>query len=60
MRALDDVRFFAKLDKAQDKALTTGLTNELALIQGPPGTGKTYVGEQIVKALLKCKEAWRN
>ena len=29
-----------------------GLTRKLALIQGPPGTGKTYVGIQVVKALL--------
>ncbi|MCJ1303589.1 NFX1-type zinc finger-containing protein 1 [Hypocenomyce scalaris] len=28
------------------------LSQELALIQGPPGTGKTYVGIQVVKALL--------
>ena len=28
------------------------LTRELALIQGPPGTGKTFVGIQLVKALL--------
>lgn len=28
------------------------LSRELALIQGPPGTGKTYVGIQVVKALL--------
>lgn len=32
--------------------LQAGLSRELALIQGPPGTGKTYVGIQIVKALL--------
>ena len=28
------------------------MTRELALIQGPPGTGKTFVGIQVVKALL--------
>lgn len=28
------------------------MTRELALIQGPPGTGKTYVGIQLVKALI--------
>ena len=28
------------------------LSRELALIQGPPGTGKTFVGIQLVKALL--------
>ena len=28
------------------------MSRELALIQGPPGTGKTYVGIQLVKALL--------
>jgi Cdc6-like AAA superfamily ATPase len=30
------------------------------LIQGPPGTGKTYVGEKVVKALLKIKQSWRH
>lgn len=27
------------LDASQLRALTTGLTHELAIIQGPPGTG---------------------
>ncbi|KAL3153759.1 hypothetical protein ABBQ32_013348 [Trebouxia sp. C0010 RCD-2024] len=40
------------LDDSQLKALQAALSRELALIQGPPGTGKTYVGIQIVKALL--------
>jgi Rad3-related DNA helicase len=28
------------------------LSREVALIQGPPGTGKSYVGVQIVRALV--------
>lgn len=33
--------------------LQAGLSRKLALIQGPPGTGKTYVGIQLVKALVR-------
>lgn len=29
-----------------------GLMQQLALIQGPPGTGKTYLGIQLMRALL--------
>ena len=32
--------------------LQAALSSELAIIQGPPGTGKSYVGVQIVRALL--------
>lgn len=32
--------------------LQRALSSELAIIQGPPGTGKSYVGVQIVRALL--------
>ncbi|XP_053404552.1 NFX1-type zinc finger-containing protein 1-like [Mercenaria mercenaria] len=46
------------MDNSQYKAVQTALTNELAIIQGPPGTGKTYIGLQIVKALLHNKSAW--
>jgi hypothetical protein len=40
------------LDETQIDAFALALTHEVALIQGPPGTGKTYVGVQIVRALL--------
>lgn len=54
------------LDSGQCKGLIAGLTQEvgliqgedlglLKLIQGPPGTGKTYLGVEIVKALLHNK-----
>ena len=40
------------LDATQVDAFALALTREVSLIQGPPGTGKTYVGVQIVRALL--------
>lgn len=40
------------LDETQIDAFALALSREISLIQGPPGTGKTYVGVQIVKALL--------
>ncbi|GMH38367.1 hypothetical protein BSKO_06251 [Bryopsis sp. KO-2023] len=45
------------LDRAQAEALKAALTREVALIQGPPGTGKTYVGIQIVRAILRSAAA---
>jgi hypothetical protein len=57
------------LDSGQCKGLVAGLTQEIALIQGnnqrnwhadfqgPPGTGKTYLGVELVKALLHNKTA---
>jgi hypothetical protein len=57
------------LDSGQCKGLVAGLTQEMALIQGnnrtnwdadfegPPGTGKTYLGVELVKALLHNKTA---
>ncbi|XP_045199758.2 NFX1-type zinc finger-containing protein 1-like [Mercenaria mercenaria] len=47
-----------QMDNSQYRAVQTALTNEFAIIQGPPGTGKTYIGLQIVKALLHNKSAW--
>ncbi|PAV90132.1 hypothetical protein WR25_24809 isoform D [Diploscapter pachys] len=46
------------LDASQLKALTTGLTHELAIIQGPPGTGKTFIGVEIVDAILHNRTHW--
>jgi hypothetical protein len=39
-------------DTNQGDAVARALQQRLCLIQGPPGTGKTYVGVQIVRALL--------
>ncbi|KAJ3098371.1 hypothetical protein HDU97_004095 [Phlyctochytrium planicorne] len=43
------------LDVDQAKAVVSGLGSEVSCIQGPPGTGKSFVGVQIVKALLENK-----
>jgi hypothetical protein len=43
------------LDQGQCEAIITALTQEFALIRGPPGTGKSYIGLQLVKALLENK-----
>ena len=34
------------------------LSSEVVLVQGPPGTGKTYVGVQMVKAMLEAHQRW--
>lgn len=39
-------------DPSQLEAVRNAMQKRLCLIQGPPGTGKTYVGVQIVRALL--------
>jgi len=41
------------LDPSQIEAFAATFSRQIALIQGPPGTGKTYVGTQVVKAMLK-------
>ncbi|KAJ3324873.1 hypothetical protein HDU76_013306 [Blyttiomyces sp. JEL0837] len=46
---------WSTLDEAQSRALVRALSAELVCIQGPPGTGKSYVGVQIVRALLENK-----
>lgn len=40
------------LNASQYKAFKLALTHKFALIQGPPGTGKTFIGQEIVSALL--------
>src|SRR5690606_32418494 len=40
------------LDDTQIDAFAAAITRRVSLIQGPPGTGKTYIGIQIVRALL--------
>jgi hypothetical protein len=49
LRAIEELLI---LDKTQIDAFALALTRQVSLIQGPPGTGKTYVGIQIVRALL--------
>ncbi|KAJ3528590.1 hypothetical protein NM208_g10130 [Fusarium decemcellulare] len=44
------------LDRGQCHGLVAALTREYALIQGPPGTGKSYLGVQIVRALLAVQK----
>ncbi|XP_054286638.1 NFX1-type zinc finger-containing protein 1-like [Macrosteles quadrilineatus] len=41
-----------KFNPSQQEAFQAALTNEFVAIQGPPGTGKTFLGLQIVNALL--------
>ena len=45
------------LDEAQQFAVIQALSTGLALIQGPPGTGKSFTGGQIIKALLRNRQA---
>ncbi|KXJ79964.1 hypothetical protein RP20_CCG027365 [Aedes albopictus] len=44
------------LNPSQYKAFKLALTHKFALIQGPPGTGKTFIGQEIVQALLSNTE----
>ena len=41
------------MDKTQQQALKTILTNRVAIVQGPPGTGKTWVSVVALKAMIK-------
>ena len=49
-----DVRKKVALDPGQDEALNLLTKEKVVLVQGPPGTGKTYVGVQMVQAMLKA------
>uniref|UniRef100_A0A8D8C1U8 NFX1-type zinc finger-containing protein 1 n=1 Tax=Culex pipiens TaxID=7175 RepID=A0A8D8C1U8_CULPI len=40
------------LNPSQYNAFKLALTRKFALIQGPPGTGKTYIGQEIISALV--------
>ena len=39
-------------DATQKEALQLALDSQVVLVQGPPGTGKTYIGVQMVKAMV--------
>ncbi|KAL4512303.1 hypothetical protein ABPG72_005305 [Tetrahymena utriculariae] len=45
------------LDSSQFETLKHSLLTSNTLIQGPPGTGKTYLGFQIIDALLKTYQS---
>lgn len=50
-----DLRAAVAADTTQRAAMELALSSRVCLIQGPPGTGKTYVGVQIVKAMLEAQ-----
>jgi len=49
MHLLEQLSF---LDASQLEAVMAALSSSFVIIQGPPGTGKSFVGLQIVRALL--------
>ncbi|KAF9729289.1 hypothetical protein PMIN01_12979 [Paraphaeosphaeria minitans] len=59
---VDDVDFLhemearTQLDLGQCRALLAALSREFAFIQGPPGTGKSFLGVQLMKVLMECKD----
>ncbi|TGO45849.1 hypothetical protein BCON_0361g00090 [Botryotinia convoluta] len=54
--SVDELEARTSLDRGQCLALMAALTREFAFIQGPPGTGKSYLGVQLMRVLLACKE----
>ncbi|KIW22051.1 uncharacterized protein PV07_12556 [Cladophialophora immunda] len=53
---VDQMEARTSLDRGQCRALLVALTQEFAFIQGPPGTGKSYLGIQLMKVLMQCKQ----
>ncbi|KAI1914222.1 hypothetical protein LOZ65_005668 [Ophidiomyces ophidiicola] len=53
---IDEMEARTELDRGQCQALLAALTREFAFIQGPPGTGKSYLGVQLMKVLMHCKQ----
>jgi hypothetical protein len=43
-------------DEAQKEALEAMFNSNTLIVQGPPGTGKTYIGVQMVKAMLEIQD----
>jgi hypothetical protein len=54
--SIDELEARTLLDRGQCLALVAALTREFVFIQGPPGTGKSYLGVQLMRVLLACKE----
>eukprot|EP00808_Paulinella_micropora_P013954 g63803.t1 len=50
-----DIQKAVETDPSQKQALQLALDKSVVLVQGPPGTGKTYIGVQIVKAMLQAQ-----
>ncbi|KAJ3208135.1 hypothetical protein HDU82_002890 [Entophlyctis luteolus] len=55
-QTVSDLESLSALDEGQARALVHALSSEFACIQGPPGTGKSFVGVEIVRALLMNKQ----
>ncbi|KAF1993893.1 NFX1-type zinc finger-containing protein 1 [Amniculicola lignicola CBS 123094] len=53
---VDEMEARTNMDRGQCRALLAALTREFAFIQGPPGTGKSYLGIQLMKVLMHCKQ----
>ncbi|GAA5948709.1 hypothetical protein JCM3765_004981 [Sporobolomyces pararoseus] len=45
----------SKLDPSQVDAMIDSLSREVALVRGPPGTGKSFLGVELIRALLDAK-----
>jgi superfamily I DNA and/or RNA helicase len=53
------VRKAVESDPTQVEAMKMMLNERVVLVQGPPGTGKTYIGVQMVRAILAANPAAR-
>ena len=53
----DEIQAAVASDATQADALQLMCSSRVVLVQGPPGTGKTYVGVQMVKAMLEAQQA---
>jgi len=53
---IDEMERRTNLDRGQCRGLLAALTQEYAFIQGPPGTGKSFLGIQLMRVLMHCKD----
>jgi phosphate starvation-inducible protein PhoH len=53
-----ELRAAVGADETQQREMQLAMDSEVVLVQGPPGTGKTYVGVQMVKAMLEAERTW--